>query len=162
MILNRQSMVRINAVALRSYVGRVREALELGVNDFNVCLVDNESIRRLNSLYRGKDAPTDVLSFPWEAEDGSGVRGAAAEFRDFLGDIVIGVETARENARADGHSTQDEICLLVLHGVLHLLGYDHELDHGEMTRLELSLRERLALVGQESSAGRAQLASDAS
>jgi len=65
------------------------------------------------------------------------------EFRDFLGDIVISAPTARRNALAEGHSTDREIRWLILHGVLHLLGYDHETDHGEMTALELAMRERL-------------------
>jgi len=67
------------------------------------------------------------------------------EFRGFLGDIVISAETARANARREGHSTENEIRWLILHGLLHLLGYDHATDNGEMTALELSLRERLGI-----------------
>jgi rRNA maturation RNase YbeY len=70
-------------------------------------------------------------------------RRSRGEFRNFLGDIVISVETARRNARAEGHSLKTEIQWLVLHGLLHLLGHDHDADHGEMTALELSLRDRL-------------------
>jgi len=69
------------------------------------------------------------------------------EFKGFLGDIVISAETARRNAALAGHFTQREIRLLILHGLLHLLGYDHERDHGEMTRLELSLRGRVGVDG---------------
>ena len=67
------------------------------------------------------------------------------EFKNFLGDIVISVDTAMTNARQEGHSTLNEIRWLILHGVLHLLGYDHEHDHGEMTRLEHALRSRLGI-----------------
>jgi rRNA maturation RNase YbeY len=67
------------------------------------------------------------------------------EFKNFLGDIVISVDTAKRNARKEGHSTLNEIRWLILHGVLHLLGYDHERDHGEMTRLEHALRRRLSI-----------------
>jgi rRNA maturation RNase YbeY len=69
------------------------------------------------------------------------------EFKNFLGDIVISVDTAKRNAGKEGHSTLNEIRWLILHGVLHLLGYNHEKDHGEMTRLELSLRKRLRIAG---------------
>ena len=71
----------------------------------------------------------------------------AGALRDFLGDIVISVETARRNARGEGHATLMEIRWLILHGVLHLLGYDHEVDDGEMTALELRLREQLGVDG---------------
>jgi rRNA maturation RNase YbeY len=70
---------------------------------------------------------------------------AAWEFKNFLGDIVISVETAKRNAREEGHSILNEIRWLILHGLLHLLGYDHERDRGEMTRLELGLRRRLGI-----------------
>ena len=80
----------------------------------------------------------------------NGGRGAAAsEFAGFLGDVVISVETARRNARREGHSTANEIRWLILHGVLHLLGYDHETDRGEMTALEISLRARLGIAGRK-------------
>ena len=120
--------------------------MRLGRRDFNVCFVDDPTIRRLNAAYRGQARPTDVLSFPWE--DSNGWRdGAASEFAGFLGDVVISAPTARRNARREGHSTANEIRWLILHGVLHLLGYDHETDRGEMTALELSLRERLGISG---------------
>ena len=69
------------------------------------------------------------------------------EFKNFLGDIVISVDTAKRNARKEGHSTLNEIRWLILHGLLHLLGYNHEYDQGEMTRLELALRSRLGISG---------------
>jgi len=69
------------------------------------------------------------------------------EFKYFLGDIVISVDAARRNAREEGHSTLNEIRWLILHGLLHLLGHDHERDQGEMTRLELALRSRLGISG---------------
>jgi probable rRNA maturation factor len=69
------------------------------------------------------------------------------EFRNLLGDIVISVDTARRNARKEGHSTLNEIRWLILHGFLHLLGYNHESDQGEMVKLELALRTRLGISG---------------
>ena len=117
----------------------------------------------MNALYRGKDRATDVLSFPWDApprQPGLQTqRGRprhkqarrspnAQEFKNHLGDIVISVETAKRNARQEGHSTLNEIRWLILHGLLHLVGYDHESDHGEMVRLELALRARLGISGE--------------
>ena len=145
MIINRQSQYALDMPSLRAYEHQVKSVVDLGTRDFNVCFVSDEEISRMNSVYRGKAVPTDVLSFPWEGEGESGPEEAAGgEFRNFLGDIVISVATADRNARAEGHSTEEEIRMLILHGVLHLLGYNHETDHGEMKSLELSLRERLS------------------
>ena len=149
MVVNRQSAVSVSLPALRAYCRRLHWALALDGRDFNVCFVGDREIARLNARYRGKRRSTDVLSFPWTGEDSAPrqERGAlpyeaGREFAGFLGDIVISTETARRNARGAGHSTAREIRWLILHGCLHLLGFDHETDRGEMTRLEFELRER--------------------
>lgn len=93
-------------------------------------------MREYNRRYRGKDAPTDVLSFPDDPEpDAEGGRN--------LGDILVSVETARRQARAAGHPLGREVRILLLHGYLHLLGYDHETDGGTMRRVERRLAGRL-------------------
>jgi probable rRNA maturation factor len=94
-----------------------------------VAIVPDARVHALNRQYRRQDAPTDVLSFP------SGERG-------YLGDVVIAASVARRQARAAGHSLQTELRVLALHGLLHLLGYDHERDNGRMSRLECRLRAR--------------------
>ncbi|MFB3923104.1 MAG: rRNA maturation RNase YbeY [Terriglobia bacterium] len=138
--------VAVDVAGARSFAARLARALRLGRREFNVCFVDDRAIRRLNASHRGKAQATDVLSFSWQG--GNGARGpAGSEFAGFLGDIVISAQTARRNARREGHSTANEIRWLILHGVLHLLGHDHETDRGEMTALELSLRERLGIAG---------------
>jgi probable rRNA maturation factor len=165
LILNQQDKYVVNTSRLGEYVGELRQALRLGRRDYNVCFVDDREIRRLNSLHRGKDRATDVLSFPWNAQQRpprararserarprqarrSAKERAALEFKNFLGDIVISVDTAKRNARKEGHSTLNEVRWLILHGLLHLLGYNHESDRGEMTRLELALRSRLGIAG---------------
>ena len=154
MLLNQQQCCSVRLSRLRSFEQLLRCRLRLGRREFNVCLVDDRVIRRLNHAFRGKARSTDVLSFPWMATSrysgrraGSRLRSASPEFRDFLGDVVISVETARRNARREGHATLLEVRWLMLHGVLHLLGYDHETDGGEMTALELDLRERLGAAG---------------
>jgi probable rRNA maturation factor len=88
----------------------------------------------LNARFRAKDRATDVLSFPV----GSGAN-------DFAGDIAISLDIAADNARRLGHSVSEEIRILILHGILHLAGYDHEKDQGEMARKEFLLRRRFAL-----------------
>jgi probable rRNA maturation factor len=147
MVLNRQARIAVDLRGVRTFVGRVRRALRLGGRTLNVCFVDDRTIARLNAAYRGRAYPTDVLSFPWAGGRRRAAVGAR-EWRDFLGEVVISAERARRNARREGHSTANEIRWLVLHGVLHLLGYDHETDQGEMTARELVLRARLGIAGR--------------
>lgn len=148
LILNRQRKVKLNLADLRVFVQQVAKSMRLGRGNFNVCLVDDKEIERLNSSFRKKARPTDVLSFAWEQGSNHRQSGKLCdEFRDFLGDIIISAETARRNAQAEGHSTQNEVRWLILHGLLHLKGYDHEKDHGEMKALELSLRDKLKISG---------------
>lgn len=169
MIVNHQKEIRLDLRATGKFVERLRKQLRLGRRDFNVCFVEDGAIAALNATYRGKARATDVLSFPWAEGDGEKRRpvpnvlqGTTAlpkgrqigkgprssettrgEFSNFLGDVVISAETARRNATAEGHSLASEIRCLILHGALHLLGYDHERDGGEMTALELKLRAQL-------------------
>jgi probable rRNA maturation factor len=109
----------------------------LGVRGAEVHLVltDDRTIQELNMRYRGIDRPTDVLSFPDGDELPSG--------RQFLGEIMISLDSARRQASELGHDEVRELCELALHGTLHLLGYDHVRDHGEMNDIELNLRREL-------------------
>jgi probable rRNA maturation factor len=160
MIANLQTKVPVQLAGARVFVRGISAALGLKGQWFNVCFVDDSHIRRLNEEFRGKPRPTDVLSFPWQ-DRGPCRLGAASprkdqeggwedEFAGFLGDIVISAETAWRNAAAAGHSTWNEIRWLILHGTLHLLGYDHATGDGEMTALELSLRGRLGIEDPKS------------
>ena len=96
------------------------EIEKLGVVNFNVIIVDNEFIHKMNREYRGIDRPTDVISFALEDEHD-------IDYDDFrlLGDIYISIDKAKEQAKEYGHSLRREICFLSVHGLLHLLGYDH-------------------------------------
>jgi probable rRNA maturation factor len=96
-------------------------------------------MKSLNRRFRGKDKPTDVLSFPAEPNLRSNARPPLA------GEIAISAEIASHNARNLGHSPAEEIKILVLHGLLHLRGYDHECDNGQMARREKQLRAKLRL-----------------
>jgi probable rRNA maturation factor len=103
-----------------------------------VALISDQRMRRLNATYRKKDAATDVLSFPALGP------GALALGPD-LGDLAIALGVAKRQAQAYGHSLATEVRVLALHGLLHLLGYDHEADQGQMRRLEERLRQRARL-----------------
>ena len=109
----------------------VREAQKLAklAGEVDILISGNKRLQELNRRFRGKNKPTDVLSFP----------------RPTGGDIAISAEIARENAARYGHATADELNILVLHGMLHLAGYDHESDNGQMARTEARLRARLKL-----------------
>src|SRR5687767_1295648 len=100
--------------------------------DVCVALVSDLRMRALNRQFRGKDRVTDVLSFP-------------AQTRGFLGDIVIASGVAKKQAKAAGHSLNIEFRVLALHGLLHLLGYDHDSDDGKMARIEARLRKKAGL-----------------
>lgn len=126
---------------IREFAGSCLDALRrIGVldrdfTDLSIALVSDRQIRDLNDRFRGRDSVTDVLTFPGEPGPGSVP----------MGDVVISVSTARRQAKREGHSVPMEIRYLLLHGILHALGYDHETDDGEMNALEISVRDRLGL-----------------
>ena len=103
--------------------------------EVNVLVTSSAQMRRLNRNFRGKDKPTDVLSFP-AAQNGK---------VKLAGDIAISKEIARTNAKTLGHSLETELKILLLHGLLHLAGHDHEQDQGEMATVEQRLRAKLKL-----------------
>ncbi len=121
--------------AVRAVLRAAGRELEVGAGDVVVRFVDADAMRDLNARWRGRDAPTDVLSFPCDA--------TAPDGRRHVGDIAICWPVTVEQARRRRHPPEREAALLALHGLLHLLGWDHETDHGEMEALERRLRRRL-------------------
>jgi probable rRNA maturation factor len=115
---------------LASWLAKIAPAKARG--EVCVAIVSDRRMRALNRQFRGKDYATDVLSFP-------------AEARGFLGDVVIAAGVAKKQAKAQGHGLKTEIRILALHGLLHLLGYDHEADDGKMARVEARLRKKAGL-----------------
>jgi probable rRNA maturation factor len=118
---------------LSRFFNRAQEAVGLHGN-VDVLLADDATLRRLNKSFRGKNKATDVLSFP-----------AAENPYGHAGDLAISLDTAARQAASFGHSLRDEVRILLLHGLLHLSGLDHETDNGEMAKREAELRSELRL-----------------
>lgn len=148
MILNQQSEVRVARPPLESFLRRVKRELGLAKSDLTICFVSDAEIARLNQRFRKKTGPTDVLSFPAVARKRTRrVRPASRTVAgEYLGDVAISPATARRYARKHERKFVNELRVLILHGVLHLLGYDHETDHGEMDTIERKLRKRFGLI----------------
>jgi probable rRNA maturation factor len=148
MILNRQRRIPLAVGPLTSFCEQVRRELGFPEESVTVCFVSDPAIARMNRKFRGKQGPTDVLSFPAHR---SRARGARLPRRrqtrpgHYVGDIVISAETARRYARRRSHGLASELRVLILHGMIHLAGFDHENDSGEMMQLERRLRRRLGL-----------------
>lgn len=147
MVLNRQRRVPVRVNDLERFLARLRRALRLAPDSITVCLVTDAEIARWNRAYRGKSKPTDVLSFPSEnGEARGGPPKRSGSPSSYLGDIAIAPAVARRNARRFGRTFDDELRILILHGMLHLMGYDHETDAGQMDRREQRLRRALGLA----------------
>ncbi|HEX3968855.1 MAG TPA: rRNA maturation RNase YbeY [Edaphobacter sp.] len=124
----------LSTSALTRFLNRARPAIGLG-GEIDVLLSNDQTLRHLNKIFRGKNKTTDVLSFP-----------APSEFAaNHAGDLAISLETAARQAHSYGHTLGDEVKILILHGLLHLSGEDHERDNGEMAAREAMLRRELRL-----------------
>ena len=132
--VNRQRKRKIDTKAWETFAARAAAAIGHEKSSATIAFVSDKTIRQFNRQFRGVDKATDVLSFPAEDEDEAN-----------LGDIAISVETAAAQAEENGLTFDGEVAQLILHGLLHLSGYDHETDNGEMNRLELRLRRKLAI-----------------
>jgi probable rRNA maturation factor len=143
-VVNRQRLARIDARRVARLVDTTLGAVGRADANLTVAFVRDRVVRDLNRKFRGNDRVTDVLSF---AEDelghASDVSFIGSGVSEFLGDIVVSTDTALKQANDAGHSFEREVNELVIHGVLHLCGYDHETDRGQMNRLELRLRRKL-------------------
>ena len=168
MIVNRQRNVRLARKPLEVFLLRVKKELGVEESEVTICFVSDAEIAGMNERFRKKNGPTDVLSFP--ARNGGSARSRKGEeiytegAKDtestekslgrrrsratevYLGDIAIAPETARRYAKKNGRSLNSELRVLILHGVLHLLGYNHETDQGEMNRIEQKIRRRFGLA----------------
>ena len=138
-IINRQRRHKLNAKEWQDFATRAQRAIANKHRGATVVFVSDAAIRKLNRQFRGKDDATDVLSFPNEPEP------FEIQNQPNLGEIVISAERAAAQAKQNGLTFNNEVQQLILHGLLHLCGYDHETDSGEMNRLELKLRRKLGI-----------------
>jgi probable rRNA maturation factor len=138
-IVNRQRRRALDLLRWREFGEKALRAIGIDGEGATIAFVSNRAIRDLNRRFRGRNSATDVLSFPNERntfENASEVN---------LGDVVISIERAEAQAAEHGLEFDEEVAQLILHGLLHLCGYDHETDEGEMNALELRLRRRLGI-----------------
>ena len=138
-VVNRQRKLPMDCERWQTFAAKALTVVPANGAGVTVAFVSDRAMRELNRRWRGKRGTTDVLSFPAEQDEFERQAGAT------LGDVVISVEQADRQARAHGLTCDDEIAQLILHGLLHLCGYDHETDDGEMNALELRLRRRLGI-----------------
>lgn len=156
MVLNQQKKVRVETAPLEAFLAGILRELNLSSSEVAIALVSEAEIAKWNKKYLTKTGPTDVLSFPalsphraarfTRTKATTGKRPPSSG--GWLGDVAISPETARRYAQKNGRSLDEELRVLMLHGVLHLLGYDHEspTDYGAMNRVEQKLRRRLGIA----------------
>ena len=138
-VVNRQRKIKIGAAGWREFAVRVASEIpEADEKSLTAAFVSDGKMRELNNLYRGVNKTTDVLSFGSEPDE-------FGAYETYLGDIAISLEQAHRQAEENDLDFETEIKQLMLHGILHLCGYDHETDAGEMNELELRLREKLSI-----------------
>jgi probable rRNA maturation factor len=138
-VVNRQRKVSVDEERWREFVERALKVVPANGAGATVAFVSDRAMRGLNRRWRGKVGTTDVLSFPAGQEEFERGEGLS------LGDVVVSVEQAARQAAEHGLDFEGEVRQLILHGLLHLCGYDHERDGGEMNALELKLRRRLRI-----------------
>lgn len=138
-VVNRQRKMLVDCESWRAFTEKAMKVSPVNDAGVTVAFVSDRAMRELNRRWRGKGGTTDVLSFPAGQDEFEKVEGLR------LGDVVISVEQAARQANEHGLSFEDEVAQLILHGLLHLCGYDHETDKGEMNALELRLRRRLGI-----------------
>ena len=125
------SVPRLTRREIATFARRVLRAVDIEPEELSIAFVDDDSMRELNRKFRRKNKTTDVLTFPGDGP--------------LLGEIVISIDQARRQAADEKHSLATEVRYLILHGILHAMGYDHETDNGEMNVLELKVRAKVGL-----------------
>lgn len=138
-VFNNQRKIKITRRIFAEFAERlISQIPEIENKPFTVAFISDKKMRELNARFRGKSKTTDVLSFPFEADE-------FETGENILGDIVISAEQADRQAKENNLDLETEIKQLILHGVLHLCGCDHETDDGEMNARELELRDKLGI-----------------
>ncbi|MBT3924064.1 MAG: rRNA maturation RNase YbeY [Nitrospina sp.] len=141
LITNECPGIKVNTREIKLQIGKILDSLDCKDHEISILFTGDQGIRELNHQFRGIDRPTDVLSFPQLAEGEPEPPGAPV-----LGDVAISLETARHQSEDHGLSLEEEQTLLLIHGILHLLGYDHEVSGQEEERMRKKTRELFAII----------------
>jgi len=141
LLQNQQKICKIDDKQIKSQLQVVFQELDVSDKELSILLTDDYGIQKLNCEYREKDCPTDVLAFPQEEEDFQDPLGM-----NLLGDVIVSVETAKRQAEWHELSLNEEVALLLIHGILHLLGYDHERSNEEAEFMHRKTRELFQII----------------
>tara|TARA_B100000378_G_C17860734_1_gene348518 strand:+ start:126 stop:596 length:471 start_codon:yes stop_codon:yes gene_type:complete len=140
-IRNEYPGIKVDTRKIKQQIGKVMSSLDCNEHEISILFVGDQGIRDLNRQFRGMDRPTDVLSFPQLLEGEPEIPGAPV-----LGDVAISLETASHQSEDHGLSLGEELTLLLIHGILHLLGYDHEISDREEERMRKKTRELFEII----------------
>ena len=141
LIRNECPGIKVDTRKIKQQISKILISLDCNEHEISILFVGDQGIRDLNRQFRGIDRPTDVLSFPQFLEGEPEPPGAPV-----LGDVAISLETARHQSKGHGLSLGEELILLLIHGILHLLGYDHEISNREEERMRKKTRELFAMI----------------
>jgi len=142
-VVNRQRKLQLDCGRWQQFATNAMRVLPARAAGVTIAFVSDRAMVKLNRSWRGKSGTTDVLSFPADQDEFEKSEGTT------LGDVVISADQAARQAKENGLTLEEEIAQLMLHGMLHLCGLDHETDEGEMNRLELRLRKKLGVLGSK-------------
>ncbi len=142
LICNEYPAIKVDTRKIKRHIAKILGSLDCNEHEISILFVGDQGIRDLNQQFRNIDRPTDVLSFPQLLEDEPETPGMPP----VLGDVAISLETARHQSEGHGLSLEEELTLLLIHGILHLLGYDHEISDAEDERMRKKTRELLELI----------------
>ncbi len=140
-IKNEHPEIKVDSKKIKPQVAKVLDSMDCNEHEISILFTGDQGIRNLNQRFRGIDCPTDVLSFPQLLDDTPETPGPPV-----LGDIAISLETARVQSKEHSLSMEEELTLLLIHGILHLLGYDHEISDQEDDRMRKKTRELFTMV----------------
>ena len=141
LITNECPKINVDIGEIELQIGKILTTLDCNDHEISILFIGDHGIRDLNHQFRGIDRPTDVLSFPQISDDEPEPPGAPV-----LGDVAISLETARQQSEDHGLSLKEELTLLLIHGILHLLGYDHEISAQEEERMRKKTRELFEVI----------------
>ena len=144
LIRNEYPKIKVDTGKIKQQIGRVLSSLDCNEYEISILFIGDKGIRDLNQRFRGVDRSTDVLSFPQLFEELSETSGTL-----ILGDVAISLETALRQTKKHGLSLEEELTLLLIHGILHLLGYDHEISDHEEERMRKKTRELFTIIYPE-------------